>query len=156
MEESGRRPLRRRGFTLVELLVCVALLGLLGAMAFASWRETVRKARRVEARTALLELMQQEERYYSQNLRYVAFSASAQDQEERKFRWYSGQDPASSHYELSGAACPGATLGECVVLSARPGTPRVGMRHADPACGTLTLASTGLRDAEGDAEACWR
>jgi len=59
-----------RGFTLVEVLVVVAVLGILSAVVYPSYSNYVLRARRVDAKTALLDLASREERYYSVNNLY--------------------------------------------------------------------------------------
>ena len=58
------------GFTLIELMIVVAVIGILSAIAFPSYNEYVAKSRRTEARTILLEASQWMERHYSENFRY--------------------------------------------------------------------------------------
>ena len=60
-------PRRRTGFTLVELLVVVAIATVLLALAVPSYVSYVRQTRRTEARTALLDLAGREERFFSTN-----------------------------------------------------------------------------------------
>jgi type IV pilus assembly protein PilE len=70
---GGREfPTRRfnGGFTLIELMIVVAVIGILAAVAFPSYRESVAKSRRAEVRTILLEASQWMERHYSENFRY--------------------------------------------------------------------------------------
>ena len=59
-----------RGFTLVELMVVVAIVAILGTIAVSSYTSSVRKSRRTEARTALLDLASREERFMSTNSTY--------------------------------------------------------------------------------------
>jgi type IV pilus assembly protein PilE len=61
------RPGRPSGFTLVELMVVVAIATILFAIAIPSYMSYVRQSRRTEARTAVLDLAGREERYFSTN-----------------------------------------------------------------------------------------
>ena len=71
-------PIRRvRGFSLIELMIVVAIVAILASVAYPSYRDSVLKGRRGEARAALAELMQQQERYMTQHNKYLTFSAGA-------------------------------------------------------------------------------
>lgn len=142
-----------RGFSLIEIMIVAVIVAILAAVAYPSYQESVRKAKRAEGRAALMQLMQQQERYYSQHSRYIAFSSSSIDPNERQFRWHSGDSPQKSAYEISGAACEGEDIDNCVVLTAKPGTGNVDSRYTDAKCGTLKLFSTGRKTA--DDNDCW-
>jgi len=62
----------RRGVTLIELMNVVAILGILAAVAYPAYLQHATKARRIEAKTALLKVAMLQERYYLQNNRYTA------------------------------------------------------------------------------------
>lgn len=142
-------------FTLVELLVTMVIVGLLGALTIPTFRQHMIKGRRVEGQAALLQLMQQQERYYSQNNRYLAFSSASTDAQEQRFKWWSGETAAVSAYEIKGVACPEQSINQCVLLSATPGTARVDERFQDRDCETLYLNSSGYKNASGKALRCW-
>lgn len=144
--------MQRRGFTLLEILIALATVGILAAIAYPNYASHVVKARRAEAQASLLELMQQQERYYTDHNTYLAFSASVPS---APFKWYSGASAASSAYELSGQACKGHTLATCIALAATPGTPRVDQQFRDSECETLHLDSEGAQGASGRGERCW-
>jgi len=59
-----------KGFTLIELMIVVAILGILAAIAYPSYVDSVRKARRADAQGDLTELASFMERYYTENNRY--------------------------------------------------------------------------------------
>ncbi len=143
------------GFTLVETMVVLAIMGLLAAVAYPSYARYVVKARRVEAQAALLELLQQQEHYFTQHNTYLAFSADAATPEAGHFKWWSGARAASSAYELRGEACAAQPIERCIVLKAVPGTDRVDASFRDRDCQVLTLSSTGLHTAAGPAPDCW-
>ncbi|AKH68975.1 prepilin-type N-terminal cleavage/methylation domain-containing protein [Spongiibacter sp. IMCC21906] len=62
---------RIQGFTLMELMISVAIVGLLAGIAYPSYLSQVAKARRSEATSALMSGAQALERYYSTNGRYT-------------------------------------------------------------------------------------
>lgn len=67
----ARAAQRRRGFTLIEIMVVVALVAVLTAIALPIYRSQVLKARRTDAKTALLDLASREERYFTTNNAYT-------------------------------------------------------------------------------------
>ena len=146
---------QRSGFTLIELMIVVAIVGILAAMVYPSYASYLTSARRIEGQSALLDMMQKQERYYSQHNTYIEFSANATEPDARLFRWWSGASAAQSAYELSGSACPGVALQRCIQLSAVPGTPKVDANFRDPDCGTLTLNNVGQSGATGPKPRCW-
>jgi type IV pilus assembly protein PilE len=145
-------PHHHRGFTLIELMVAVVIVAILAGIAYPSYLESVRKAKRAQGRTALMQLMQLQEGYYSRQNSYVAFSSSSENKDQ--FKWFSGDNPESSSYEIKAEACTGESIVNCVQLSAMPGTEKVDSGFKDPICGTLKLSSTGIQSPE-TAE-CWK
>jgi type IV pilus assembly protein PilE len=140
-----------KGFTLTELLVAMVILGVLSVLAYPSYAGYVRKSRRFEGQMALIEAMQQEERYFSQHNSYLPFSAT----DPGPFRWWSGSMARASAYELDAHSCPDRAITECVELRARPGTDQVDARFRDPECEALTLDSTGRQASGGTSGRCW-
>jgi type IV pilus assembly protein PilE len=146
------------GFTLVEMMIVMAIVVILAALAWPSYSHQAARVKRVEGQVALIDAMQQQERFHAQHNRYVEFSSAAGDAEAQAFHWWSGHDPASSAYELDAHACADAPLAECVEIRARPGTARVDAHFRDPDCGALTLDSLGRQGAEpaeGANVRCW-
>ena len=62
---------KARGFTMIELMIAVAVVGILGAIAFPNYSDHVRKGRRSDAQTALMELAQKQEVFYARNASYT-------------------------------------------------------------------------------------
>ncbi len=58
---------RYKGFTLVELMIVVAIVAILAAIAFPTYQESVRKTRRTDAQGMMMQLAQRMERFYAEN-----------------------------------------------------------------------------------------
>jgi type IV pilus assembly protein PilE len=142
------------GFSLIQVIIALAIVGILAGIAFPSYKEASRKAKRAEGRAALYQLMLQEERFYSQRNSYIAFSSGSSGEDEKQFKWYSGNSPDSSAYEIKGEACPGEAISDCVRLVAMPGTAQVDVHFEDSVCGNLAINSTGEKEA--NTPDCWR
>jgi len=131
-----------KGFTLIELMVVVAIVGILSAIAYPSFTEYVRKGNRTDARATLLQIAQTLERCYTQ------FSA------------YNNANCPILHEASINSAEGLYTVGvvsssTAYTLTALPVAGRA--QAADLKCATLTLTHTGARGATGTAVAeCWR
>lgn len=131
--------------------MCVlAIIGVLALSLYPSYLGVLLKARRMEARAALMQVMQQQERYFSQHNSYLAYDGDNPD----GFKWHSADSAAGSAYQISAAACNGDLIRHCVSLSATPGGAQVDRHFRDEECGVLRLNSRGEKSA-GQAELCW-
>jgi type IV pilus assembly protein PilE len=140
------------GFSVLELMIVLVVVAILATIAYPSYQESVRKTRRAEGRAALMQVMHQQERHYSQHSTYTTFSASMAN----GFKWFSGDSPATSSYEISAGPCDGDAIQNCVLLTAEPGTVNVNPHYKDERCRNLTLTSNGISSASGDATYCWQ
>jgi type IV pilus assembly protein PilE len=146
---------RGAGFTLIEVMVVLVILMILVRLAYPNYARTINKTRRIEAQVAMIEAIQEQERYYTQHNTYVAFSSAAQNPAALRFKWWSGATAASSAYELEAVACADRTLTECVEVRATPGTANVDPTFTETECATLTLNTAGQQTASGSGERCW-
>ena len=62
------------GFTLIELMIVVAIIGLLASIAYPSYQEYVRRGARAEARAAIMQMAQLQERYFTDRGGYLVIS----------------------------------------------------------------------------------
>ena len=110
------------GFTLIELMITVAVIAILSAVAYPSYTSYVAKGRRAECRSGLLQVAQQQERYYSQFNSYITstFVAGATTTSVKVF---SGDSESSSACTINSVTCtaPGSTaINSCVEARAAP------------------------------------
>ncbi len=61
----NRRNNRPGGFTLIEVMVVVTIVGILAAIAYPSYQDIVRQTRRADALSALMDMMAKQERYFT-------------------------------------------------------------------------------------------
>lgn len=131
-----------KGFTLIEILIVVAIIGVLSAFAYPSYMSYVRNGWRAEGRAALLAEMQQQERYFTQMNQYHSV-----------FKSYSGDAASGSKYTMSAGNCDGMTdIKSCVALTAT-----LNSNFSDPEVGNITLDSTGKKGCSVDKSTkCWK
>lgn len=149
---------RIAGFTLVELMIVVAIVGILAAIAYPSYIDSVRKGNRAEGRTAVTSLLQQQERFFTQNNTYVAFNTAAAATA-ANMKDYSGDGSrAAAKYLLVANRC--AAIGgvvppirDCVNIVA---SPQAGV-FSDPDITFLSIDTQGRRDCGiTDKSRCWK
>jgi type IV pilus assembly protein PilE len=153
MQRTVDRPpgaLRRMaGVTLLELLTVVTIIGILGMIAIPSYRQYTRRAHRTEAKTALLELAANQERFYLQNRRYGTIAELA-----------AANFPVASENGVYTMAI--TTVNGLAVDYTATATPVAGggtngiVMTDDTECASFSITSQGVKSATPDpSNRCW-
>ena len=132
---AGRPP---HGFTLIELMITVAIVGILAAVAYPSYLEQVAKGRRTEAKAILLQANQWMERFYAENYRYDQNTAAVAVTDAALFAGRFSQSPPS------GGAAYTISLTNLAAQTYRVRAARAGSMAAD-ACGDFVVTHTGAK-----------
>jgi type IV pilus assembly protein PilE len=132
---------KENGFTLIELMIVVAIIGILAAIAYPSYQDQVMKSRRSDAQSLVLDVAARQERFYFDNGSYadklsaLSYSADTIDTPEG---YYSVAISASSASSFTVTATPQGA-------------------QASDKCGNLSLDQAGQKTKSGTADLgqCW-
>ncbi len=133
---------RGSGFTLIELMVVVALIGILAAIAVPAYTEYARKARRADAKRALVSLQLQQEKWRASNIRYSQTLGPVGS----FLNWTTTS--VDGHYRLAVTAASATAYN----MTATPQGKQAGDR-----CGTFAINQSGNNTTGSYANAdCWK
>jgi type IV pilus assembly protein PilE len=119
--------IKQKGFSLIELVMVITIVGILVAVAIPSYKSSTAKARRSDGQTALMDAMVRGERYFTEHNTYTTNLTTAS----------AATTSPEGYYTISAAAC-GAGISSCVKLTATAGS----VQASD---GNLTLDSRGQK-----------
>ena len=128
-----------KGFTLIELVVAVGIVGLLAAIAIPSYQDSVLKSRRKAAAACVVEQAVFMERYYTTNLVYTGAALPAGG----------CRTDLAAFYVFALNGVPDATT---YAITATPTA-----AQADTLCGTIGINQAGQKSetGTGTANECW-
>lgn len=148
LRRTSNRSNLLAGFSLIEVLIAITIVGLLAAISYPSFQNSMIKSRRAEGKTALLDLQQRMERFFLDRNSYTTATIGSGD---------STTDVLPSNLTENGryALQISATSNTppSYTIQAVPQPPQ----NADTECGTLTLNSQGVRGISGTGQVsnCW-
>lgn len=138
---------RMRGFTLMELMIVVVIIGVIAAIAYPNYQESVRKARRSDAKTALSDLAARLEQHFNDNKIYTTSLATLD------VAHYSGGNTTTPQgfYTVVIAAGATASLNSSYKITATA----TGVQASDSKCATMAYSSSGIKESTPAGNSCW-
>ena len=119
---------KKKGFTLIEMLIAIAIVAIIASIALPSYNETMRKARRSDASAALTKAAMMQERAYTTNNKFSGVIANL-----------GGNTSEEGQYTISVDIT--ACTSSCFILSATPVTGEA--QDNDDTCWTISISHTG-------------
>lgn len=137
----------KNGFTLIELMIAVAIVGILAAIAYPTFSEHLYKSRRSDGQAALLNLATYMEHYYTENNSYTGATLTVGG---TAGTLGVSNTSVDGYYTLTISSLTATSY----TLTATP----TGTQAGDTTCTTLTLTNTNVKAATPAANSltCWQ
>ena len=152
----GRSPGRARGFTLIEVMITLTILGILAAIAYPSYTQYVTRSKVGLAKSALVQVMDRQAQFFVDNKGFATDLTSLGFGENGFAIDKSGKEVASTSsdriYIVSLAAGASATA---FTLQAVPQLIQATNDTKHTRCGTLRITNTGVKSHTGSGTDCW-
>lgn len=146
------RPRRDHGFSLLELMIVVAILSIIASIAYPSYMGAVSRTNRSAAKSALLEVANRQEQFFAENKRYAA-NLSDLGYSGSSFMIDARGMPVTAS---SSERCYGISLTNTAAMTfTANATPELQQATHDSECAMLTLTHTGIKGQSGPSTRCW-
>ena len=144
---------RQRGMNLIELLVVVAIVAILGAVAYPSYVQHIVDTKRTAARNILLQVADRQQQFFMDNKSYAATLTNLGFTADPLIVGDDGREVAAGDSQ-SVYSVTLANFG--VTTFTATAAPLNGQLGRDTECGSLTLDQSGNRGQSGAGTDCWR
>lgn len=152
MKEGNNMALRSRGFTLPELMIVVAIIGILAAIAYPNYQSYVLKSNRSVAKAALLDAQSRLEEHFINNKSYTGDMTDLGFGSDPLYLNSSGNSVAAASGDRIYAIEITANTTTSYTVTAAPQLTQAG----DKRCTSLSIDSLGVKaSAPGDVNECW-
>lgn len=148
---SWRGPAAAAGVTLLELMIVVAIVGILAAIAYPSYTQYVLRTNRAVAKSALLQAADRQEQFFADNKRY----ASDMTQLGYPTNGFMINDEGAVVAGGDGKRIYGLSLANTTATTFTVRAAPQLRQTDDSQCLTMTLTHTGARGQTGAGENCW-
>ncbi|MCP4333992.1 MAG: type IV pilin protein [Gammaproteobacteria bacterium] len=134
---------RASGFTLIELMIVIVIVGLLLGLSIPAYQDYVLRSHRADAQASLVDIAARQERFVAQNNTYTTeISANTG-------LGIGRTTSRDAFYDMTVTACAGGAIATCYLVTATA----KGGQASDSDCLTITYDSTGVRS--GTTADCW-
>lgn len=135
--------MKKNGFSLIELMMTVAVVGVLASISVPTYKNYSMKIKRSEGRSFAMEIMQRQEKFYNENNTYTTNLSQL---------GYNSSTPTSEkgYYKVTATAASDG-IANNVIITAQP----IGSQTSDTECGSFIYNSNGLKSTSTSSSTCW-
>jgi type IV pilus assembly protein PilE len=142
-----------RGFTLIELMMVITIIGILAAIAFPGYQQYVTRTKRGAAKSVIVQVMDRQAQYYVDNKGFATDLADLGWGASTFAIDRGGKEVATTSGDRTYVI--GLADGASATAFTVEAVPQLTQASKDAKCGTLRITHTGVKSVSGTATDCW-